>query len=141
MVRGRLLAAAAVVLILGTAFAIRALSGGPLEQYSGTALYASMIYAAVFLLWPSMAPMKAGLLALGFCWGVEFLQLTGIPAALSARSLLARLVLGAQFDWVDVAWYPVGIVPLVALHLLVRRRGAGSSATSGPGSRAGRPRG
>jgi hypothetical protein len=57
---------------------------------------------------------------------------------LSERSLAARLVLGAHFDWVDVAWYPVGVVPLVVLHLVVSRRGAGSAATVGPGSHAGR---
>jgi hypothetical protein len=139
MVRTRLAAATAVVLILGLAFGIRAFSDGWLEQYSGTALYASMIYAGVFLFWPSWPPVRAGLFAVGFCWGLEFFQLTGIPAALSERSLLARLVLGMQFDWVDVAWYPVGVVPLVVLHLLVTRRAAHSAASVGPGSRAGRP--
>ncbi len=139
MVRRRLPAAAAVVLILALAFTIRALSDGWLEQHSGTALYASMIYAGVLVLWPAMPPARAGVLAVGFCWVVEFLQLTGVPAALSDRSVVARLVLGSQFDWVDVAWYPVGVGPLVALHLLVIRRAGASAATVGPGSRGGRP--
>jgi hypothetical protein len=137
--RARLAAVVAVALILGLAFGIRALNDGRLEQYSGTALYASMIYAGIFVLWPSSTPVRAGTGAIGFCWAVEFFQLTGIPAALSARSLLARLALGVHFDWVDLAWYPVGVVPLVILHLLVTRRAAGSAATVGPGSRAGRP--
>ena len=137
MMRGRLSALAAVVVILGLAFGIRAVSGGGLEQHSGTALYASMIYAGVFLLWPAVQPVRAGILAVGFCWAVEFFQLTGVPAALSERSPVARLVLGASFDWVDVAWYPVGVVPLVVLHRLVSRRAAGSAATAGRGSRVG----
>ena len=132
--RARLAAVVAVALILGLAFGIRALSDGWLEQYSGTALYASMIYAGIFALWPSSTPVRAGLGAVGFCWAMEFFQLTGIPAALSARSQLARLALGVQFDWVDVAWYPVGVVPLVILHLLVTRRAVRSAATAGPGS-------
>ncbi|MFI7543103.1 DUF2809 domain-containing protein [Actinoplanes sp. NPDC049599] len=120
MMRGRLAAVVVVALVLGLAFGIRAGSDGPLEQFSGTALYASMSYAGVFVLWPAASPVRAGLLAVGFCWAVEFFQLTGVPAALSAGSLLARLVLGMQFDWVDVAWYPVGVVPLVLGHLLYR---------------------
>jgi hypothetical protein len=79
MVRRRLQAIAAAALILGVAFGIRAVSDGGLEQYSGTALYASMIYAGVFVLWPAIALVRAGVLAVGFCWAVEFFQLTGIP--------------------------------------------------------------
>ena len=133
----RLVAAAAVVMILVLALGIRAVDDGALEQYSGTVLYASMIYAGLFVLWPA-PPVPAGVQAVGFCWAMELLQLTALPAALSARSSLARLVFGRQFDWVDVAWYPVGVVPLVLLTLLLRRRAAGSGASGGPGSRAGR---
>jgi len=134
--RRRLAAAVAVLLVLGLAFGIRALSDGWLEQHSGTALYASMIFAAVFVLWPSVSPVRAGVAAVGFCWAVELFQLTGIPAALSVRSVLARLALGVQFDWVDVLWYPVGVVPLVLIW-----RAARLAATAGSGSRAGFPRG
>jgi hypothetical protein len=141
MKRARLPAVMTVALIIGLAFGIRALSDGRLEQYSGTALYASMIYAGIFVLRPSMSPVRAGLGAVAFCWGLEFFQLTSIPAALSARSQLARLALGMHFDPVDVAWYPVGVVPLVVLHLLVTRRAVRSAATVGPGSRTGRPPG
>lgn len=116
----RLLMLLAAALFLAVALVIRALSGGRLEQYSGTALYASMVYAGVLFLWPRWAPLPAGGIAVGFCWLVEVAQLTGVPAALSARSLLARLVLGVQFDPTDLAWYPAGVVPLVAVHWLVR---------------------
>lgn len=111
-----------MALILGIGLGVRAFSDGWLAQHSGTALYASMIYAGVFALWPRLSPLRAGALAIGFCWAVELFQLTGIPAALSERSLAARLVLGATFDWTDIGWYPVGVVPLVALHLLTRAR-------------------
>lgn len=118
----RLLALASAALFLAVALAIRAISDGRLEQYSGTALYASMVYAGVLFLWPRLSPALAGGIAVGFCWLIEFSQLTGIPAALSARSLLARLVLGVQFDLIDVAWYPAGILPLVALDWLLGAR-------------------
>jgi len=124
----RLLALVSAAFFLAVALAVRALtsgtleSDGPLAQHSGTALYASMVYAGVLFLWPRMSPLPAGTIAVGFCWLVELSQLTGIPAALSARSLLARLVLGVQFDLTDVAWYPVGVVPLVLLDRLLLRR-------------------
>ncbi|MFE9657406.1 DUF2809 domain-containing protein [Micromonospora sp. NPDC006431] len=115
----RLLMLVSAALFLAVALAIRALADGRLEQYSGTALYASLVYAGVLFLWPSLRPVPAGAIAAGFCWAMECFQLTGVPAALSARSLLARLVLGVQFDPVDLLWYPVGVVPLVVLHRLL----------------------
>ncbi len=108
--------------LLATALGIRQLvPGSAPAQYSGTALYASLVYAGVFVLRPRTTPTVAGGWAIAFCWAVECLQLTGVPAELSRHSLLARLVLGVQFDVVDLAWYPVGVLPLVALHLWALR--------------------
>ncbi|SNY66403.1 Protein of unknown function [Paractinoplanes atraurantiacus] len=97
-------------------------SSGALAQYSGTALYASMVYAGVFLLFPTAKPAGAGLAAIGFCWTVELFQLTGVPADLSTRSTLARLALGVAFDPTDLIWYAAGVVPLVLLHRLAGTR-------------------
>ncbi|GIH04669.1 hypothetical protein Rhe02_27360 [Rhizocola hellebori] len=110
-----------IAVTLAVAFAIRAWADGDLEQFSGTALYGSAVYGAVVFLWPRLRPLAVGAIAIGFCELVEIAQLTGVPAALSQRSYLARLAFGIQFDPVDLAWYPVGIVPLVAVHWLLRR--------------------
>ncbi|WP_412538045.1 DUF2809 domain-containing protein [Longispora sp. K20-0274] len=124
----RLLMPVAAALFLAVALGVRYVtsgnlsSAGSLAQLSGTALYASMIYAGVLFCRPRTRPLPAGALAVAFCWAVEFFQITGVPAYLSERSLLARVVLGVTFDWVDIAWYPVGVVPLVALHRLLRPR-------------------
>ncbi|WP_433288888.1 DUF2809 domain-containing protein [Micromonospora sp. CA-244673] len=118
----RLLMPVAALLFLGLALLIRVVDDGALRQYSGTALYASMVWAGVLFLRPRMAPVPAGTVATVFCWLVECAQLTGLPAELSARSLAARLALGVQFDLVDLAWYPAGVAPLVVLHHLVRAR-------------------
>lgn len=102
---------------------VRALAvDGAFQQCAGTALYASMIYAWVFVLRPRTTPFVAGAVAVGFCWLVEFSQLTNVPAALSAHSVLARLALGVTFDPMDLLWYPVGVVPLVAVHFWLGRR-------------------
>ncbi|MEU4775221.1 DUF2809 domain-containing protein [Micromonospora sp. NPDC023644] len=120
--RCRILLLAAAALFLVVALAVRAAADGGLEQHSGTALYASMVWAGVLFLRPRLSPPAAGAIAIAFCWAVEASQLTGVPAALSARSLLARLALGVQFDPVDLAWYPVGVLPLVAVHRIVDAR-------------------
>jgi len=124
----RLLAVAVAAGSLAAAFGIRLAGNGVLDsseglaQRSGTALYAALVYAGVVFLWPRRSPLVAGGIAIGFCWAVELFQLTGVPAELSAHSMLARLALGVQFDASDLAWYPVGVVPLAALHWLLRAR-------------------
>ena len=125
--RKRLAAAAAALIFLGVALGIRMLAGSPildssapLAQYSGTALYASMIYAGVFVLFPVVTPAIAAGAAIAFCWLVELFQLTGVPAQLSERSLLARLALGVHFDPTDLLRYVIGVVPLLALHLWLK---------------------
>lgn len=118
----------AAVGFLGIALVIRAFDEGAVAQHSGTLLYGSMVYAGVLFVVPRLGPVWVGTVATVFCWLVEAAQLTGVPAELSARSLLARLVLGVRFDPVDLAWYPVGVLPLVVVHLVVdaraRRRAA-----------------
>jgi hypothetical protein len=118
----RIAAAVAGAGALALAFAIRAVADGPLEQHSGTALYASLIYAIVAFLWPRLRPLVVAALATGFCWAVELSQLTGVPAALSAKSILARLALGVAFDPVDLVWYPVGALVFMVLHRVWSRR-------------------
>ncbi len=125
----RLIAALAALFFLAVAVGIRVLAGdgilssaGPVAQHSGTALYAALIYAGAFVAAPRLRPPVAGALAVVFCWAVELFQLTDVPRQLSEQSIVARLVLGARFDPVDLLWYPVGVLPLVALHQLWARR-------------------
>jgi hypothetical protein len=130
----------AAVTFIGLGLGVRALTGhrmvddtGALAQCSGTALYASMVYAGVVFVRPRLGPVPAGALALGFCWAVEVFQLTGLPAALSARSVAARLALGVEFDPTDLLWYPMGVLPLMAAHWWLGRRAARRSpATDAP---------
>lgn len=120
-----LLAAAGFVAVaIGIRYLLRGglFSDSPLQQESGTALYASAVYAGVVFLMPRIRALSAGAIALAWCWLVEVSQLSSVPAALSARSVLLRLLLGTSFDWTDVLWYPIGIAPVMVVHLLVQRR-------------------
>ncbi|MFG2042344.1 DUF2809 domain-containing protein [Dactylosporangium sp. NPDC048998] len=119
-------AVAAIVVALG----IRAVAGGhlnsngALQQYSGTALYASAVYAGVVFLRPRISPVAAGAWAIGLCWAMEAFQLTDVPRTLSQYSIVLRLIFGVAFDWVDVWWYPAGVIPLVLVEVLAKTRGS-----------------
>jgi hypothetical protein len=95
---------------------------GPVEQYSGAALSAAIVYTIVIFIVPRISPLPAGAAAIAYCWFIEFAQLTPVPAAISERSWLARQLLGARFDLIDVAWYPVGVIPLAAAHWFLGAR-------------------
>jgi hypothetical protein len=123
----RLTAVAMAVAFVAVALGIRLVrdghlqSSGRLEQDTGTALYAAVVYLGVVFVAPRINPYRAGVIALAICWLVEAAQLTPVPATLSSYSPAIRLLVGAHFDWHDVAWYPVGIVPLVVIHRLLRK--------------------
>lgn len=119
--RDRILAGAAAVVVLAAGLSVRAFAGGAFAKYAGVALYAALVYALVVVVAPGRRPVVVAALALGFCWAVELAQLTPWPAALSARSVVARLVLGSTFNPPDLMWYAVGVAAMLALHRAVRR--------------------
>lgn len=122
MLTTRLTAACAGVLILVLGLVVRALAEGAFAKYAGVALYAALIYALVVACKPSVAATTAAPISLAFCWAVEFAQLTPGPAALSARSTLARLVLGSTFNVPDLIWYAVGVLAMLGVHRLAARQ-------------------
>jgi hypothetical protein len=117
----RVAALAAAILILAAGLGVRAATTGAFAKYAGVALYAALVYTLVLLLVPRWRPLWTALVAVGFCWLVEFAQLTPYPADLSARSGLARLVLGSTFHPPDLFWYAVGAAAVACLDALVRR--------------------
>ncbi|MBB5867988.1 hypothetical protein F4553_001367 [Allocatelliglobosispora scoriae] len=117
MLRPRIRPAVAAVVVLLLGLAVRALTAGAFAKYAGVALYAALIYALVVCLAPRIRPLAAAPIALAICWLAEFAQLSPYPAELSARSTLARLVLGSTFNPPDLAWYAVGIITVAGLHL------------------------
>lgn len=129
-VRARLAAAVAAALTVGAGTGLRAVSEGAVAKYGGDALYTLLVLALVVLAAPRVTPWKAGGIALAVSWGVEFLQLTDLPAALSRQSTPARLVLGSTFNAPDLLWYAVG----AAAGCLVTARIRGAGPATGPAS-------
>ncbi len=124
--RTRLLAAVAALVTVGAGLGLRAVATGNVAKYGGDALYTLLILTLVVVLAPRSTPARAAGIALAVSWAVELLQLTGLPAELSARSTAARLVLGSTFNAPDLFWYAVGACAgWLALRAVARRREAG----------------
>ncbi|WP_405395297.1 DUF2809 domain-containing protein [Microbispora hainanensis] len=108
MLHRRLAALAAAVMVVAAGLAVRALPAGAVAKYAGDLLYTLLVYALVVVAAPRARPFVVAAVALAVSWLVEFAQLTGVPAELSAHSTLARLVLGTTFNAPDLFWYAVG---------------------------------
>ncbi|MEU1085226.1 DUF2809 domain-containing protein [Streptomyces sp. NPDC005576] len=121
--RTRAVAVAAAVLTVATALAVRAFAGGDFAKYAGDALYTVLVHAVVVFVAPRVRPPLAAGAALAFSCAVEFAQLTCVPATLSARSGVARLVLGSTFNAPDLLWYAVGAAFAWWVHRWAVRRG------------------
>jgi hypothetical protein len=106
------------VLTVAAGLGVRALAEGPVAKYAGDALYTVLIYTLVVFAAPRVRPLVAATVACAVSWAVEFFQLTGIPAELSAHSILARLTLGAGFNAPDLLWYGLGAAIAGAAHAL-----------------------
>ncbi|MER8186481.1 DUF2809 domain-containing protein [Kitasatospora sp. NPDC094015] len=113
--RTRVLAGAAAAATVAAGLLVRAAPVGEWAKPAGDLLYTVLLQTLVVLAVPRLRPAAAAGLALAAGWAVEFFQLTGIPAELSARSGIARLVLGSTFNPPDLGWYAAG----AALGLLV----------------------
>ncbi|WP_084516704.1 ribosomal maturation YjgA family protein [Microtetraspora niveoalba] len=117
--RGRAVAVIAALLTVAAGLGIRAVADGPVAKYGGDALYTLLLYTLVLVAAPRTRPAFAASVALAASWAVEFFQLTGVPADLAARSVLARLVLGTSFNPPDLFWYAVGAGAGWAVHTAV----------------------
>lgn len=124
----------AALCFAGAAYAVRAMMDGLIDQFSGAAFSGAIVYTIVVFIRPTISPLLAGGIAIAYCWCTEFAQLTPLPAAISERNWFAGQLLGAQFDLIDVAWYPLGVIPLVVAHRFLRARFATGRASAEPGA-------
>lgn len=112
----RAVAASAAVATVAAGLAVRAGADGAFAKYAGSALYTVLLCALVAFCAPRARPAVVAGTALAVSWAVEFAQLTGVPAELSAHSTAARLVLGSTFNAPDLLWYAVGAAAAWSVH-------------------------
>ncbi|SCD68924.1 Protein of unknown function [Streptomyces sp. DvalAA-19] len=120
LLRTRPLAACAALLTVAAGLAVRAGVDGAFAKYAGSALYTVLLCALVAFCAPRARPLAVAGTGLALSWAVEFFQLTGVPAGLSERSGVARLVLGSTFNGPDLFWYAVGATVAWGVHAGVR---------------------
>ncbi|MGW6418682.1 ribosomal maturation YjgA family protein [Streptomyces sp. NPDC055055] len=125
LVRVRVLAGGAALATVGAGLGIRATGSGDVAKYAGDALYTVLVAALVVLVAPRVRPAVSAGVALGFSWGMELFQLTGVPAELALRSTMARLVFGTTFNAPDLFWYAIGAAVGWAGHRAVCARSDG----------------
>nr|WP_256760680.1 DUF2809 domain-containing protein [Cohnella sp. WQ 127256] len=91
-------------------------------NHFGDALWASMIYIGVRLLFVNRSFFWAAGVSLIFCYGIEFSQLYQADWINGIRNtFLGGLVLGKGFVMVDLIRYLVGIAASLGLDLLNRK--------------------
>ncbi|MGW2261055.1 ribosomal maturation YjgA family protein [Streptomyces sp. NPDC001780] len=134
LARTRLAAGGAAVLMVAAGLGIRAFGAGDVAKYGGDALYTVLVHVLIVLALPRVRPWGAAVGALAFSCAVELFQLTGVPADLAGRSVVARLVLGSTFNAPDLLWYAVGAAAAGTAHAVCVRRPA-RAASAGRGSR------
>lgn len=95
------------VIILG--IVSRKIDGVP--TFFGDTLYAVMIYFGMRSLFINKNFLTIILLALVFCFGIEFLQLYSAEWMLAIRrTTLGHYALGQGFLWSDLGYYTLGII-------------------------------
>lgn len=124
--RQRLQLAIAIALIVITGLASRSfpfLFPSVLGKYPGDALWAMMILFGLAFLRPGIAPARLALVALAFTYLVELSQLYQTPWINAIRATTAgHLVLGSNFDWLDLCAYTGGVIVGFTLDVVIFHR-------------------
>jgi len=95
------------IIILG--IVSRKIDGIP--TFFGDTLYAVMVYFGMRMLFINNSSKMTSVLALVFCFCIEFLQLYRAEWLLAIRrTTLGHYVLGQGFLWSDLVFYTLGIV-------------------------------
>ena len=93
-----------------------------IRPYIGDVLAVMLVYTALraitrLALWPAIA------LTLFIAFAIEVAQLFNLLDAIGLRSnQAARILLGGQFDLFDLVAYAAGVVIVVIVEILMRRR-------------------
>ena len=99
-----------VLIVIALGIISRKMEGVPI--FFGDILYAVMIYFAMRMFFINLNLKKTAILALLFCFAIEFLQLYDAEWMLEIRqTTLGHYVLGQGFLCIDLGFYTLGILP------------------------------
>lgn len=117
----RLVVAVLAALTIAAGLIVHTIGSGIPGDIAGDALYAVLIYLIFVLLIPRSARTLPAALAIIFCTGIEFVQLTEIASRVAAAFPPAVLVLGASFDQRDLLVYAFAITGAMLLDAMISR--------------------
>ena len=122
--RFSLLIITAFVIILG--ILSRNMEGIP--TFFGDILYAVMVYFGMRMIFINFSATMTLVLALIFCFCIEFLQLYRAEWILAIRrTTLGHYALGQGFLWSDLGYYTLGIIMAFLIDLkLVKKKNVGN---------------
>lgn len=87
-----------------------------IRPYFGDFLVVILMYTSVRSLW-SIEKLKVAFGVLIFAYIIEFLQLWGLLYRLGWEdSLVARLIFGIGFEWLDMLMYTLGILSVIVIE-------------------------
>jgi len=118
----RVPAAGAGILALSAGLACRYGLAGFWAKYLGVAFWATVLYALILFVKPSLGISRVAALTLAISWFVEFAQLTPVPARISSLHLVLRLILGTTFNVGDLPACAAGVGLAAGAHTVVRLR-------------------
>lgn len=105
-----------ILILIVIAFGITSRKMEGIPTFFGDSLYAVMVYYGMRMFFIDVIIKKTAVLALLFCFGIEFLQLYDGEWMLEIRRTTAgHYVLGQGFIWSDLVYYTLGII--VAVYL------------------------
>ncbi len=114
-------AAGALVIVIAAGLLVHGMAGSVATDVAGDALYTFAAYAFVVVLAPGLRPAAVALIAIAWCFAIEFLQLTTFPATAAGILPVSRLVLGSGFDPRDLVVYAVAALVAGAADAGLRR--------------------
>ena len=94
-----------------------------IPTFFGDILYAIMVYFGICFLFPNYDQKKTIILALLFCYCIEFLQLYRAEWIVSIRKTsLGHYALGQGFIWSDLVFYTIGVAFASTLTSLIFKK-------------------
>lgn len=90
-------------------------------KYVGVVLWCWVVHACVRFVNPRLGVLAAAAWMIGISWAVEFAQITGVPAWLSSKHIILRLVFGEVFSPWDLVAVVVAAVLVLPVDWMVRQ--------------------
>ena len=110
-----------ILIVIALGITSRKMDGVP--TFFGDTLYAVMIYFGMRMFFINLNLKKTAILALLFCFCIEFLQLYDAEWMLEIRrSTLGHYALGQGFLWSDLGYYTLGIIMAFLIDFISKKQ-------------------